>query len=251
MINNIVIIEDEKLNADRIKRLVGAIRPNVSVLGVIDSVADGIKWFKANVMPDVILMDVRLIDGLSFEIFKEVEINCPVIFTTAYDEYAVNAFKHNGVDYLLKPVEQDELEQAIKKVEKVANPLANQDMMAGLMAFLKPKEFRSRFLIPYRDSYKTILTSEIACIYTEFKSTRALLTDGAEIVLLQKMEELEEQLDPKYFFRANRQFIIHIDAVLQIHNYHHGKLKVVIKNCGAEIIVSRDKASLLKLWMGY
>jgi len=249
--NNILIIEDEKPNADRLKRLIRTLRPQVEVLAVLDSVTDTVEWFQGNTTPDAVMMDVRLSDGLSFDILEKINIPCPIIFTTAYDEYAVRAFKYNSIDYLLKPVQEDELEAALSKLEASMQRIS-RPALEGLLNFIQPKEYRSRFLLPYRDSYKSILVSDIAYFCHELKITRARLFDGSEEIVPQTMEELEAQLNPKCFFRANRQYIIHIDAIKQIHNYFNGKLKVDIKNNpAAEVVVSREKAALLKSWLDY
>jgi len=249
MIQKILIIEDEKPNADRLKRLINMLRPGAVIVDVIDSVSESVSWLQQNASPDVVMMDVRLADGLSFDIFDKIEVKCPVIFTTAYDEYAVRAFKFNSVDYLLKPVEKDELEAAFNKLEQhYQNDL--QKSMEGLLNFVQRTDYRSRFLLPFRDGYKTVLVSDVTYFHSEQKITRARLLDGKDEILPQTMEELEQQLDPKLFFRANRQFIIHIDAIQQLHNYFNSKLKVTLKkNPEVEIIVSRDKANLLKSWM--
>jgi two-component system, LytTR family, response regulator LytT len=249
MINSIVIIEDEKPNADRLKRLIKTIRPQAEILTFIDSIAESVDWLNNHPHPDVIMMDVRLADGLSFEIFEQTKVDSPVIFTTAYDEYAVKAFKYNSIDYLLKPVEQDELETAFAKLETTQN---NPVQIEGLLNFLQPKEYRNRFLLPYRDGYKSLLVNDVAYFYSELKITRAKLYNGTEEIVPQTMEDLEQQLSPKVFFRANRQFIVHIEAIEQVHNYFNGKLKLAIKNTpDAEIIVSREKANLLKNWLDY
>ncbi|MDR6571305.1 two component transcriptional regulator, LytTR family [Chitinophaga ginsengisegetis] len=249
MIEKVLIIEDEKPNADRLKRLIGNIRPKASVLAVLESITDSIKWFEENDAPDLVMMDVRLSDGLSFDIFDAVKINCAIIFTTAYDEYAVRAFKFDSVDYLLKPVEEEELEAAFSKLERYTQVDLNKSI-AGIANFLRPKDYRSRFLLPYRDGYKTVLVEEVVYFYSALKITRARLKNGMEEILPQSMEELELQLDPKLFFRANRQFILHIDSIQHVHNYFHGKLKIMIKkHPDVEVIVSRDKAHLIKAWL--
>lgn len=250
--SKILIIEDEKPNADRLKRLVKLIRPKYEILSVLDSITDSVEWLQNNEQPDLVLMDVRISDGLSFEIFDTVQLTCPVIFTTAYDEYAVRAFKHNSIDYLLKPVEQEELERAIEKLESLSDKGIDQKKLEGLINFFQPKNYRNRFLLPYRDGYKSILVGEVVYFFSELKITRAKLNNGSEEILPQTMEELEEQLNPQCFFRANRQFIIHIDAIQQVYNYFNGKLKIVLKNNpDTEIIVSRDKANVLKNWLDY
>lgn len=248
----ILILEDEKPNADRLKRLLKSIKPKAEVLAVLDSIENSVKWFDENEPPDVAMMDVRLSDGLSFEIFKKVKITCPVIFTTAYDEYAVQAFKYNSIDYLLKPIEPEELKAAIEKLESMSIGAIGGKSLEGLLNFFRPKDYRNRFLLPYRDGYKTILVNDVAYFYSELKITRAKLNSGSEETVPQTMEELEQQLNPKIFFRANRQYIIHIDAIRQVHNYFNGRLKINIRNNpGTEIIVSREKTALLKGWLDY
>lgn len=248
MIDNILIIEDESLNSDRLIRLINNIFPKVTI-NVLESVGDSIIWLNSNAHPSVILLDVRLSDGLCFEIFEKVKVDCPVIFTTAYDEYAIKAFKVNGVDYLLKPIEQDDLKIAFGKVESLS--LKQQSIpLDSLIQYLKPTEYKNRFLLPHKDGYKTVRVSDIAYFYSEFKITKAMLQNGIEETIPYTLEELEKQLDPKLFFRANRQYIIHIDSIQYVHNYFNGKLKIILKkNTELEIIVSRDKATLLKKWL--
>jgi len=251
-ITNVLIIEDEKLNADRLKRLLKEIKPSIVILDVLDNIADSISWFKNNEFPDLVMMDIRLSDGLSFEILETIKIDCPIIFTTAFDEYAVRAFKFNSIDYLLKPVEKTELENAVQKLDHRKDIQINQQPLQGLLDFIYPKDFRLRFLIPFKDGYKTILVEDILYFYSEFKLTHAQLKCGTVEIVPQTLEELEQQLNPKVFFRANRQFIVHIDAIKRLHNHFNGKLKIEIKNHdGVEILVSREKAQLLKNWLDY
>lgn len=251
MINKLVIVEDEKPNADRLVRLIRTLAPEANILAVLDSIADSVEWFKTNTAPDLVMMDIRLSDGLSFDIFSKVEIKCPVIFTTAYDEYALQAFKHNGIDYLLKPIETEELGKALDKVRPLSGNGYDQAAMDHLMDLLRPKEFRSKFLLPFKDGYKVVPVNEISYVSVEHRIATAHLVNGSEAVLQHTLEELEQQLDPKLFFRANRQFIIHIDSVKQLLNYFNGKLKVILKGNAAEVIVSREKATALKDWISF
>ncbi|ASK29262.1 DNA-binding response regulator [Chryseobacterium sp. T16E-39] len=252
-LNKILIVEDEKPNADRLKRLLLKLRPHAEVLSVEDSVASAVKWLEENPSPDIIMLDIQLADGLSFEIFNQIEIKCPVIFTTAYDEYAVKAFKYNSIDYLLKPVEEEELETALKNYETFMETIPYVGTaIEGLLNYIQPKDYRKRFLLAHRDGYKTLLSEDILYFFTELGVSRAVLKNGGTDIVPQTLEELEKQLDPKMFFRANRQFIINIDSVQQISNYFNGKLKLeLIKHPDVEVIVSREKASALKSWMDY
>lgn len=251
-ITNVLIIEDEKLNADRLKRLLKEIKPSIQILDVLDNITDSVNWFQNNESPDLVMMDIRLSDGLSFEILESVKIDCPIIFTTAFDEYAVRAFKFNSIDYLLKPVEKKELENALIKLDNLKLQQVSQTPIQGLLDFIYPKDFRTRFLLPYKDGYKTILVEDIQYFYSEFKLTHAKLKCGTVEIVPQTLEELEQQLNPKVFFRANRQYIVHIDAIKRLHNHFNGKLKVEIKQSeDVEILVSREKAQLLKNWLDY
>lgn len=248
----ILIVEDEKPNADRLKRLILKLRPYTEILSVEDSIASSVEWLQNNPMPDLIMMDVRLFDGLSFEIFTKVDVRCPVIFTTAYDEYAVKAFKYNSVDYLLKPIEEEELEGALQRYEGFMESIPFVGTaLEGLLNYMQPKEFRKRFLISHKDGYKTILTEDILYFYTDLGITKAQLIKSSEIIP-QTLEELEKQLDPKSFFRANRQYIININSVKNVFNDFNGKLKIELVNQPeTELIISREKASAFKAWMDF
>jgi DNA-binding LytR/AlgR family response regulator len=252
MRKNVLIVEDEKPNADRLKRFIGELRPDYYISNPLESIADAVSWLQNNPHPDLLFMDIRLSDGLSFEIFDRVKISCPIIFTTAYDEYAVRAFKFNSVDYLLKPIDKDELENAMLKLEGYEQEV--QPSIEELLSFLKrdQREYRTRFLLPFRDGYKTLLVSDVEYFYLDQKIIYARLIQGTEEILSQSMEELEQQLDPKVFFRANRQIILHIDSVSQIVNSFNGRLKVTLKKSrNTEIYISRDKAPQFKTWMGW
>ncbi|WP_300687867.1 LytTR family DNA-binding domain-containing protein [Chryseobacterium sp.] len=252
-LNKILIIEDEKPNADRLKRLLLKLRPNAEIVAVEDSITSSVNWLENNPAPDMIMMDVRLADGLSFEIFNKFEVRSPVIFTTAYDEYAVQAFKYNSIDYLLKPVEEEELDIALRRYETFIETVPFVGTaIEGLLNYIQPKDYRKRFLIAHRDGYKTVLAEDILYFYTELGMSKAMLATGVVENVPQTLEELEKQLDPKSFFRANRQFIIHIDSVKQISNHFNGKLKLELrKQPEMEVIVSREKASTFKSWMDY
>lgn len=252
VIRKIVILEDEKLNSERLERLLHQIRPAIEIVGIFGSVTKAADWLSENECPDLILMDVQLADGLSFEVFNLTDVKCPVIFTTAYDEYAVKAFKYNSIDYLLKPIDKDELEAALTKYENSIQPMPIQPLsIEGLLAKMQPKEYRTRFLIPYRDAYRKINVEDIAFFYSHLNISYATLFNNEKVVVPQTLETLEQELEPRNFFRVNRQYIVHINSIEQVHNFFNGKLKLKIKNGTEDIIVSRTKAPLFKLWMDY
>ncbi|MNK75735.1 Transcriptional regulatory protein YpdB [compost metagenome] len=247
----ILIVEDESINASRLKRLLEELEPNCEILGIIDTVVDTVSWLNSNPTPDLITMDIRLADGLSFAIFDEINITCPVIFTTAYDEYAIRAFKVNSIDYLMKPIEKNELEFALTKFKSLNKNESNVTNIAGILKELIEKPvFRMRFLVTYRDGYKSVDVSDIDFIYSEFKTSNLFLKSGVIISIPQTMEELEQELDPNIFFRANRQFFIRAESIKSIANYFNAKLKIQLKlDPEREVIISREKTPFFKQWM--
>lgn len=248
----VLIIEDENINANRLKRLLEELEPNLEILAVLDTVAGSIEWLHSNPMPDLITMDIRLADGISFSIFDEVAISCPILFTTAYDEYAIRAFKVNSIDYLMKPIEKNELENALAKYRALPKPASgNADIASVLKNLMNKPTYRMRFLVAYRDGYKAVDVSDIDFIYSEFKTTHLFLKSTmTAIPVVQTMEELEQELDPEVFFRASRQVFIRAESIKTISNYFNAKLKIQLKNdIEREVIISREKAPLFKQWM--
>ncbi|SDL52726.1 LytR/AlgR family response regulator transcription factor [Pedobacter antarcticus] len=249
----ILILEDEKPNSDRIQRLMLKIRPNIQIVGVLTSVKKTVDWLSENECPDLIIMDIQLADGISFEVFNLAEVTCPVIFTTAYDEYAIKAFKYNSIDYLLKPIEKEQLEAAIVKFEKsVQQSNLEYPLIEELIAQIQPKDYRTRFLLPYRDGYKKVSVEDIAFFYSNLNISYAVLFNGEQNVVPHTLETLEQELEPKNFFRVNRQYIVHVNSIEKVHNFFNGKLKLKVKNCADDdLIVSRTKAPLFKTWLDY
>ncbi|QNK62718.1 response regulator transcription factor [Pedobacter sp. PAMC26386] len=249
---NVLIIEDEKLNAIRLQKILLEIDNQTEIVAILDTIADSVQWLRSNPSPNLILMDVRLADGICFEIFTKVEITVPVIFTTAYDEYALRAFKVNSIDYLLKPIDIDELRGSISKFKQQNTQKISSGTIEEVVAIIKKQNpnYRSRFLIPYRDGYKTIMVADIAYFYSENKITNIVTSDGKEQAVSYTMDELEEQLDPAIFFRANRQYLINIKSLESIHNYFNGKLKLILSPAAeADIHISKEKASQFKKWL--
>lgn len=249
----ILILEDEKPNSDRIQRLMLKIRPNIQIAGVLTSVKKTVDWLSENECPDLIIMDIQLADGISFEVFNLAEVTCPVIFTTAYDEYAIKAFKYNSIDYLLKPIEKEQLEAAIVKFEKsVQQSNLEYPLIEELIAQIQQKDYRTRFLLPYRDGYKKVSVEDIAFFYSNLNISYAVLFNGEQNVVPHTLETLEQELEPKNFFRVNRQYIVHVNSIEKVHNFFNGKLKLKVKNCADDdLIVSRTKAPLFKTWLDY
>ncbi len=251
-VKKIVIIEDEEANSDRLMRMILNLRSNYQVVEILCSINNAVAWLSSHEHPDLIFLDIQLSDGVSFEIFNQIELTCPVIFTTAYDEYAIKAFKFNSIDYLLKPIQKDELEFAVRKFEGQENStIEKSPALKKLLDLMDKKEFRTRFLIPYKDGFKQINVESIAYFYSEFGTTYATSFDGEKNLIDHTLESLEEQLDSKIFFRANRQYIVNINSINQVHNYFNSKLKIELKQLKDGVIISRLKAASFKEWLDY
>lgn len=247
----ILILEDEQRNATCLIRLLNGIDATFAVEGPLTSIKETVDFFQSGKTADLILADIRLADGLSFEALKHAPSSVPIIFTTAYDEYAVQAFKFNSFDYLLKPVDADELEAAIDKATKAGRNYAEENLRQLFDSMQKNRcRYRERFLLPYRDGYKTIRVSDINHIETENKTVYLRLNNGTSEPVNVSMDELEQQLNPDCFFRANRQYIINVEHILFIGNYFGGKLIVRLKGYpDTRITVSKEKAQRLKEWI--
>lgn len=246
-----IIIEDEQYNADLLHDLVWSVDEQSHLLAILPTVEESIAWLQQHPHPDLVFMDIRLADGLSFRIFEAVDIQSPVVFTTAYDEYALQAFRVYGTAYLLKPVLREELEAAMEQVKRI-RPQLGKDDVGALLEMLKTqqKTYKTRFLLHFRETLQVVPVNTIDYIYLEHKIVHFCLVDGSIHAVPYTLEELEEQLDPALFFRVNRQYIIHIDSMERIHKYFNEKAKIILKrNREAEVVVSRVKMPQFKLWL--
>lgn len=251
MLTSVLIIEDELPNIQRLKKMLYALEKGIVIVDSLQTVHDSINWLKNNEQPDIILMDVRLTDGLSFEIFNHVKIKSSVIFITAYDEYALRAFEVNGVDYLLKPLEADKLEKGLSRA-KSFKINSNDDSIFQLVKSIQAKQpiYRTRFLIPYRENYLLMMTSEIAYFTSENRVTFLITHDSQRFKVDQTLETLEKELDPEFFFRASRQFIISLKSIHKIHQSFNGQLKIELEpTLSDSLSLSREKSSQLKKWL--
>lgn len=253
---NILIIEDEQHAANRLEKLVLEIEPKANVLDKIDSVESAVKWLSSNPAPDLLLLDIQLADGLSFEIFNQVEIICPVVFTTAYDEFAIKAFEINSLDYLLKPIKKEKLEKSISKYTQLKNYFSDQNLSGSINRILenfnqKKSGFRNRFLVNLGSRLIPVSINEVAYFYAEDKIVFLITQDEKKYMVNFSLEKLEEELDPSLFFRANRQYIISVNSIINVHTYFNYKLKVDVNpQIEGEIIISRKKAKDFKEWLG-
>lgn len=249
---NVLIIEDEKPAARRLNRMLASL--NIDVSEMLHSVEESLNWLQNNDHPDLIFLDIQLSDGLSFEIFEEIEVKSAIIFTTAYDEYALKAFKLNSIDYLLKPIDEDELEAAVnqfkKQQPKQAEVQVNLDDIRKLLINPIDRKFKKRLSIKVGQHIKIIPVDDIECFYSENKATYIHTSEKRNYLLDNSLEKLEEQLNPDQFFRVNRTFIVHINAIKDIISYTNSRLKLVLETYNdQEIIVSRERVKDFKNWI--
>ncbi len=246
-----IIIEDEMLTANRLEKLVQQIDSSIRIVAKLPTITASVDWIRNNPIPDLIFMDIHLADGNSFEIFKHVQIASPIIFTTAYDQYAIQAFKVNGIDYLLKPVDKESLDIALKRFSASAIS-QDQAIVNQLMLQIQQKQpvYRNRYLISHRDTLVPITIDKIAYFGSEFKNTFLIKHSGEKYFIDKTMDETEAELDPKLFIRITRQLIVCMQAIDKIHAYFNGRLKIeLLPAIKDEIIVSREKSLFLKDWL--
>ncbi|MEZ4951264.1 MAG: LytTR family DNA-binding domain-containing protein [Saprospiraceae bacterium] len=249
---NVLMVEDEMAAARRLTKLINTVDPDIKILEHLDSIESTINWFEnANQKADLIFMDIHLADGSCFEIFNQVKVRTPVIFTTAYDQYAIDAFKVNAVDYLLKPVKEESLKSAIEKFKSnqpgTAEP--NYEELAKILK--KESENQSkRFLIRFGQTLKVVSIDEVAYFYTEEKITFLVTHNGKRYPIDYSLEKLDEIADETKFFRINRQFIINIEAIKEMYAYSKSRVKVLLEpECDQETIVSTERSPVFKKWL--
>ncbi len=247
----VVIVEDEKPAARRLQRMLEAQGLTAEVM--LHSVEESVNWFHTNDHPDLLFLDIQLADGLSFEIFEEVTIKSPIIFTTAYDEYALRAFKLNSVDYLLKPIDQEELEAAIGKYKSWGKASTEPAVdLQALQALISPnkKSYKRRFTTKIGQRLKMLPIETIECFYSENKATHIFTVDGRSYLIDETLEHLEDKLDPEIFFRVSRKYYVNINAIKDIISYTNSRLKIILNHYNeSEIIVSRERVKEFKNWL--
>ena len=250
----ILIIEDENAAARRLEKMLGEIAPDALVLDRLDSVEAAILWLQSNPQPDLILLDIHLADGASFEIFEHVQVTAPVIFTTAYDEYAVKAFKVTAVDYVLKPIKTADLEAALDKFKRIFQPTSTPDYNPLLDALRRQEPgsaYLRRMLIRFSNSYKLVDMSDAAYFYSKDKITFVVSrSSGKRFPVDYPLDKLEHLLDPAVFYRINRQFIVNVAAIKEMHSYSKSRVKIDLEPpADMETIVSTERSSDFKKWL--
>ena len=249
----VLIIEDEPQAAARMQSLLRELLPDASILATLDSVKGSVRWFRNNSMPDVVLMDIQLADGISFQIFEQCEVKAPIIFTTAYDEFALRAFKVNSVDYILKPVDKDELNAALMKVRSRVRSDSEQERllknMSDAVAMLTRK-YKSRFVIKVGEHIKTVEVQEISFFHSQDKTTFCVTRENRSLILDYTLDQLEDMVDPAHFYRINRKYLVSPSAINDIISYSNSRLKLVLKGSqDNDIIVARERVQDFKAWL--
>ncbi len=247
-----IIIEDEKPAARRLGRLL--IKLNVEVSKMLHSVEESVNWFQNNEHPDLIFLDIQLSDGLSFEIFDKVRVESAVIFTTAYDEYALQAFKLNSIDYLLKPIDEEELASALNKYKGLRSSpqqvTVDLHEIKNLIFGSKEKDYKKRFTIRVGQHLRIINADEVECFYSENKGTYVVTSDGRNYLMETTLESLESELEPTVFFRVSRKFFVNINFIKDIVSYTNSRLQIKLNRFNdQDIIVSREKVQEFKSWL--
>ena len=249
---NIIIIEDEKPSARRLQRMLSALNMETDVM--LHSVEESIDWFKNNKHPDLIFLDIQLSDGLSFEIFEAIDIKSSVIFTTAYDEYALQAFKLNSIDYLLKPIDEDDLKKAVEKfnerMPKQQSVTLDFNDIKKLLVNPIEREYKKRFSVKVGQHLKLINSDDIECFYSENKGTYVFTNEGRNYLLDSTLEQIEAELEPKTFFRVSRKFFVNINAIKDMISYTNSRLQVKLNTFNEQdIIVARERVKDFKDWL--
>ena len=250
---NVIIIEDEKPAARLLQRKLQKL--NIEAQTMLHSVEESLEWFNNNPHPELIFLDIQLSDGLSFEIFENIPIKSAIIFTTAYDEYALRAFKLNSIDYLLKPIDEDDLEAAVNKYRNLQPQTQNLsldfDQIRQMLTNPSEKSYKKRFTVKMGQHLKMINIEDAECFYSENKGTYIHTVDGRDYLLENTLEQLENELDPAKFYRVSRKFIISINAIKDIVVYTNSRLKIILPTYNEdEVIVSRERVNDFRSWLG-
>ena len=246
---NIVIIEDEQLASEKLERYLLKYNNSLNIISVLTNIVDAVEWFNSNDNYDVVFMDIQLTDGLSFEIFNHTKINKPVIFTTAFDEYALDAFKVNSIDYILKPITFTDISKAMNKLKSMQT-LFTPSSLSKVVEVVKQKKVKDRFLVRIGNHIKSIKIEEIALFFAEGRTVYLVTKKGKKFIVDFKLEILEGLINASLFFRVNRTFIINISAIKDVIVYSNSRLKIILETkTEKEIIVSREKVTAFKSWL--
>jgi two-component system, LytTR family, response regulator len=244
-----IIIEDEKPAADKLKKAIEKADASIEIAAMLDSVQSSVQWLQTQAPPELVFMDIELSDGLCFQIFEKTPVTCPIIFTTAYDEYWQEAFEYNSIDYLLKPVKQEKLEAALKKYDTLKQYFAVN--FQQLLQSKQPAGYKKRFLVKRGTDYISVKTEDIAYFYATHKLVCMIDKKAQKFILDLSLSDIEKQLDPVLFYRVNRKYLVNMSAIKRIKSYPKSKLEVEIEPpVNEEIIISQENVAAFKEWMG-
>jgi DNA-binding LytR/AlgR family response regulator len=253
MIQHVLIVEDEPEAARRLEILINQIIPQATILAKVDSVRKSVQWISENPSPDLIFMDIQLADGLSFQIFEQCTVRSPVIFTTAYDAYALRAFKVNSIDYILKPVDKSDLEAALLKLDRLTQPKqSSNELLISIGEAVRnlTRQYKTRFVIKVGEHLKSVEVSDISYFFSLEKTTFARIADGRKHIIDFSLEQLEDLLNPNEFFRINRKYIVTAGSIQDMITYTNSRLKLLLKGSDdGHIIVSRERVQEFKDWL--
>ncbi len=246
----VLILEDERLASEKLARMLQEAEPRAAIVAQIASVAGAVQWLQNHPHPDLILSDIQLLDGLSFDIFRQVRVDKPVIFTTAYDQYAIQAFEVNSIGYLLKPVKPESLRASLQKWQSLTTASAAD--YSEVLKYLKTaqREYKSRFMVRLGQKIIALTVDKIAYFFSEQKLTYIVTTDNKKFPMDQPLDEIMDVLDPRIFFRINRQYIITFTSIAEIHPYFKGRVKLMLPAAGTEdVIISAERTPEFKRWI--
>lgn len=247
-----VIIEDERIAADLLKNIIKQLDEDIEIITTLQTIEDSVEWLNNNEHPDIMFVDIHLADGSSFSIFEKTEVRCPIVFTTAYDEYALKAFEVNSIDYLLKPINKDDLQRALNKYKNFKGDNKDLDYKKFVNRFLREgnvNNYKEYFLVPERDKLIPLAAKDIAYIYIDLRLIKAVTFSGKVHYLNQNLDEIMNQLNPKKFFRANRQYIVAHESIKDISMWFGNKISLnLVIPTDEKIIVSKARVSEFKNW---
>lgn len=247
-----VIIEDERLAADLLKNIIKQLDEDIEIITTLQTIEDSVEWLNNNEHPDIMFVDIHLADGSSFSIFEKTEVRCPIVFTTAYDEYALKAFEVNSIDYLLKPINKDDLQRALNKYKNFKGDNKDLDYKKFVNRFLSERNvnnYKEYFLVPERDKLIPLAAKDIAYIYIDLRLIKAVTFSGKVHYLNQNLDEIMNQLNPKKFFRANRQYIVAHESIKDVSMWFGNKISLnLVIPTEEKIIVSKARVSEFKNW---
>ncbi len=247
----VIIIEDEKPASEKLQKALEKAEPSVQVVAKLSSIKESVQWLQQNEMPELLLMDIELGDGLSFKIFDKVNVSCPVIFCTAFDEYWQEAFEHNSIDYLLKPVRQDKLESALSRYDKLKKHFTANFQKLTQWQQQTSNSYRKRFLVKRGDDYISVPIDEVAYFYATYKLVCLVDKKSRKFILDQSLADIENQLDASQFNRVNRKYLVNLSAIKKIKSHPKSKLLLELEpSINEEVVVSQENVTAFKAWMG-